>query len=191
MEKHAGGRPLKFKSVEELQGKIEEFFWSLYDFKRDMFGNKIKDDSYVEPTDKDHVKHKFDGYVIQKVKVATVTELAVYLDTYRDVLMDYENGKYDEYDENGKPQELTEVEREFNQQVDQFSNTIKKAKQMIYADTEQQLFVAGKTTGAIFSLKNNYSWRDKTEQELTNPDGSLNPFSRLNPEELRKLAESL
>jgi len=40
----------------------------------------------------------------------------------------------------------------------------------------------------IFNLKNNYNWKDKTEQELSNPDGTLRPYSALKVDELRKLA---
>lgn len=60
-EKHAGGRPLKFTSVEELQTKIDIYFnecdphWiEEYDWikKRDSSGKLVKDedgqDVYVE-----------------------------------------------------------------------------------------------------------------------------------------------
>ena len=52
---------------------------------------------------------------------------------------------------------------------------------------EQMLF-SPSPTGTIFNLKNNYGWKDKTEQEISNPDGSLNPYNTLSAEELRKLA---
>lgn len=41
----------------------------------------------------------------------------------------------------------------------------------------------------IFRLKQRWhGYRDKTEQEITNPDGSLNPYNSLTAQELRKLA---
>lgn len=46
-----------------------------------------------------------------------------------------------------------------------FSDAIKKAKQKIAADVESRLM--GKNpTGAIFNLKNNFGWSDKTEQDI-------------------------
>lgn len=179
-EKNKGGRPLKFKSVRELEEKIEQYFLSLYEVAYDQFGNPIKDKFYKPPKeDEPEDTNPFAGYIVKKVRVATVTGLAVYLDTFRDVLIDYENGKYDDRDEDGKPIELTDQEKDINQQIDSFSNTIKKAKAMIYADTEQQLHKPGAATGAIFSLKNNYQWTDKSITEHTNPDGSLSPIVRI------------
>ena len=67
-----------------------------------------------------------------------------------------------------------------------FSDTIKKAKLRIYDATEQQLY-RGKPTGAIFSLKNNYGWEDKTKVE-TKDVGHHNPFENLSEDELRRLA---
>lgn len=180
-------KPLKFKSVEDLTKRIDEYFASLYDYARDMWGNRLKDKDY-KPKDGDE-DNPFAGWVMKKVKVATVTGLAVYLDTTRDTLMDYENGTYDDRDADGNVIELTEVEQEYNDQVAKYSDTIKRAKQMIYEDTEQQLYKSGASTGAIFSLKNNYGWRDKVEHDLNNPDGNLNPFGKLTVEELRKIAE--
>lgn len=140
------GRPLKFSSVEELQDRIEEYFKSLWEVKLDMFGNPLNDKINK-------------GYLFHKTKVATVTGLAVFLDTTRETLLDYEKGKHD-----GKSETLTKDQQLENKQIDDFSDTIKRAKLMIYEDTEQQLF-KGKPIGAIFSLKNNYGWKDKKEVE--------------------------
>jgi len=59
-EKHPGGRPLKFKTVEELQAKIDSYF-------------------------KDRVDES--GTAIKPV---TITGLALHLDTSRETLMDYQ-----------------------------------------------------------------------------------------------------
>lgn len=48
---------------------------------------------------------------------------------------------------------------------DGFLDTIKRAKQRCEAYAEEQLFVGKNVVGAIFNLKNNYGWKDKTETE--------------------------
>lgn len=100
----AWGRPLKFKSVKELQDKIED---------------------YLTTTKKEEW---------------TITWLAIHLDTFRNVLCDYE-------------------------EKDEFSNTIKKAKQMIEHSYEIDLKKRGHAW-TIFALKN-FKWRDKTESEIS------------------------
>lgn len=108
------GRPLKFKNKEELENAIEQYFLSCEDPEKPGF--------YSRPL--------------------TITSLAVYLDTSRETLLDY-------------------------QEKDEFSDTIKKAKQRIHAWTEEQLYRNTQVTGVIFNLKNNYGWKDKTEQDIT------------------------
>ena len=89
--------------------------------------------------------------VIRKVKTKqkplTVTGLAVALGTSRDVLLDYETTYSEKYPE--------------------FSNTIKEAKEQIKAYAEESLFGTN-TAGVIFSLKNNWGFKDKYETENTN-----------------------
>lgn len=69
----------------------------------------------------------------------TITGLALALDTYREVLLNY-------------------------QERDEFTDTIKKAKQKIENFAEMQLYNKDvPTTGVIFNLKNNYGWVDKQE----------------------------
>lgn len=72
----------------------------------------------------------------------TITGLALALDTSRETLLDYEV-------------------------KDQFSDTIKKAKLKCQNYTERFLYNGKNATGAIFSLKNNYGWRDKQETDVT------------------------
>lgn len=163
----AFGRPLKFQTVKELQEAIDDYFASLYEPAFDMWGNPIKNKETGEQR-------------MRKTQVATITGLAVALDTTRDLLLDYENGKHD-----GKDETLTMEQVAENQQITDFSDTIKKAKLKIYADTEQQLY-QGKSVGAIFSLKNNYGWVDKVITE-TAPQEPNNPFQNLTEDELRKL----
>lgn len=53
---------------------------------------------------------------------------------------------------------------------DIFSDTIRKAKTRIESAIEQRLFY-NNPTGSIFNLKNNFGWRDKSEKEVSGPDG--------------------
>ena len=109
---HAGGRPLKFETVEELQKKVDDYF---------------------EVTPKDEW---------------TITGLAMHLDTFRKVLCEY--GEKDEY-----------------------SNTIKQAKQKVENGYEVDLKKAGRS-GTIFALKN-FGWRDQQYQDLTSNGNNLIP----------------
>jgi hypothetical protein len=56
------------------------------------------------------------------------------------------------------------------EQKDEFLATVKKAKQRVEMEWEKYL-MAGKGSGPIFWLKNNAGWRDKTERELSGPEG--------------------
>lgn len=141
-KKNLGGRPLKFKSVKLLEKEIEKYFQSCWDFKRNMFGGRITDDTQIGYNKKTKKKSWKRGKFIKiQIKPYTVSGLAVYLETSRDILVDYGNRK-------------------------RFSNTIKRAKDIIYSYTEESLFTT-KPTGPIFSLKNNYDWKDKKEIDTT------------------------
>lgn len=53
-----------------------------------------------------------------------------------------------------------------------FSRTVKRARLRIEQDRHERLIDKEKfTAGVIFDLKNNHGWRDKSEQELSGPDG--------------------
>lgn len=79
---HAGGRPLHFKSVEELQKQIDEYFKSCWTQKIDMFGNPV----FLKNKD----GKKTDEKVMVQSKPYTITGLAVFLGTNRETLMNYE-----------------------------------------------------------------------------------------------------
>ena len=70
----------------------------------------------------------------------TITGLAVYLDTTRRTLLDYET----EYG-------------------DEFSHAIKRAKARVEAGVEQMLFIGKNAAGPIFNLKNNFGWKDQSQ----------------------------
>lgn len=146
-EKHAGGRPLKFTSVEELQKKIDAYF-------AECDPHVIDVSEWVEARDPDgKLKKDMNGlnYLVEithKVKTEqkpyTITGVALALNTSRRTLLDYES------------------------KDDEISHTIKGAKDKCEQFAEQMLFTANNVTGSIFNLKNNYdSWKDKTEQENT------------------------
>lgn len=99
------GRPMKWKTVEEVKPLIEKFF-------------------------KETPKEEW-----------TITWLALALDTSRNTLCEYE----------------------WN---DEFSNTIKKAKEMVENSYEIDLKKKG-NTWTIFALKN-FWWIDKIENDNTN-----------------------
>lgn len=110
------GRPLKFKSVKELQNKIDAYFNSCF------------------------IQKKWNR---KKIKPFTILWLCNYLDIDRKTLINYE-------DKN-----------------DEFFHTIKRAKSRVEEDIE--LWALTNTlnpTSAIFNLKNNFWWVDKTESDV-------------------------
>lgn len=87
----------------------------------------------------EELQKKIDGYFLDCLtndEPVTVTGLCLWLDTTRDVLMDYQND-------------------------DEFSYTIKKAKQRIEHAYEKRLIRRG-NAGDIFALKQ-FGWTDKQE----------------------------
>lgn len=46
---------------------------------------------------------------------------------------------------------------------DQFSDTIRRARNRVHEDVERRLMEGKAQTGAIFNLKNNFGWKDKSE----------------------------
>jgi hypothetical protein len=77
-----GGRPLKFKSVEDLQKKIDRYFRSCWTQKLDMFGNPL----FI----KNKNGKKTNRRLLVQFKPYTITGLAVALDTDRATLIHYE-----------------------------------------------------------------------------------------------------
>jgi len=133
------GRPLLFSSVEELETKIEAYFKSCWDYKRDMFGGRLEDKVHTGEVKNGKKQWEHIGYIMEQVRPYTVSGLAVYLKTSRETLMNYEK-------------------------KEAYFDTIKCAKDRIYAYVEERLFTS-RPTGPIFSLKNNYGWKDKHVRE--------------------------
>lgn len=147
-----GGRPLKFPNADMLQKQIDAYFVSC-----DPHMEEITE--WVQARSKDGQLKKDENGLNYLVKVThrvmtqqipyTITGLALALDTSRETLLEYEG----------------EVEgREKSDPM--FADTIKKAKLKIQNYLEQNLQAAS-PTGTIFNLKNNYGWKDKSEQDIT------------------------
>lgn len=90
-------------------------------------------------------------------EVPSVCGLGCSLDLSRQSLLNYENSL-----ENGRLVSLDDNAKA------EIVDTIKRAKLFIEYSYEKALFTNGKTIGAIFTLKNNYNWKDKQEIEQTN-----------------------
>lgn len=134
-EKNKGGRPLKFKSAAELEKKINEYF----DSCMQEHWEPIKVDGRIEWVP---VLDKDGNIMMIEKEPLTLTGLALYLDTDRRTLLNYEENA-------------------------EFFPTIKKAKVRIEQYAEKQLFntSAKNIAGVIFNLKNNYGWKDKQDIE--------------------------
>jgi len=149
------GRPPKFKTVEEFQDKIAEYFRSCWTQKIDMYGNPV--------FEKDNKGIKTEERVMVQTKPYTITGLAVFLGTTRDLLLDYEKKK-------------------------KYSDTVKRAKSIIYAYAEEFLYSGKNPTGAIFNLKYNWNWSEKTEIDLTTNGESI--LQNISDEKLDQLIQS-
>ena len=118
-----------------------------------MMGRPLKFESVEQ------LKESIDFYFSDTPKEQwTVTGLALALNTYRDVLMDYHHGKYDEEDRD-------------------FSNTIKRAKEMIHNVYELDLRLKGRSSD-IFALKN-FGWRDQQNIDHTNKGDKFESIKEL------------
>ena len=102
-------------------------------------------------------------------KHLTFTGLCIALGIVKNTYWDYEDGKYDT-----------------DEQV--FSTPLKDLKQRVENYAESRLF-GNNPTGAIFALKN-YGWKDKTETEITGPNGGpleVSNVSALSDDQLRQV----
>lgn len=148
------GRPLKFKTVEELEEKMNAYFDECdreEDTREWMHGEEVEIDG------KGHCKEcegivwyeKFNkptrGCILMNGELKlkerySITGLALALDTTRQTLVNYEA-------------------------KDEFIDAIKKAKLRVENQYEIALQKSGKS-GDIFALKN-FDWKDKSETDIT------------------------
>lgn len=146
------GRPPKFDSVEELQRRIDDFFaWCdphIEYIEVPVFVSTQK----VWIVDRQLVRTEQQPY--------TISGLAVFLDTTRVTLLDYEHLAAEDPD--NLPVHLRKTDPKI---LRDFSYTIKKAKAKIESYVERRL-LSGSPIGPIFNLKNNFKqWEDKTVVE--------------------------
>lgn len=150
MGKHPGGRPLKFKSVKELQEKIDAYFADCdphpeqvirYEWhkKTEVVKDAKGKEKEIEVDDRSVKPKEIIEWSMSNQKHYTITGLANFLQTSRETLINYENR-------------------------DEFFDTIKAAKARCEEQWEN-LLIGSNATGPIFNLKNNYGWKDKTELE--------------------------
>ena len=171
-------RPLKFKTKKELSDKIQAYF----DFckphiaERPVLQYKVREQR-VDPKTKKKVwiirdmkrgesyNHIIEGkekYITEEEPVS-ITGLAVFLDTTRETLLDY-------------------------QAKDEFSDTITRAKNFIHSYAESSLWKVKSVNGIIFNLKNNWGWKDQSEVfQKDIPTG----FEELSDDELNQKIEEL
>lgn len=50
---------------------------------------------------------------------------------------------------------------------EEFFDTIKELREQVHESVEERLLSGVAQTGCIFNLKNNFNWKDKTEQEVS------------------------
>jgi hypothetical protein len=132
--KNPVGRPPAFKTKEELEGKIQEYF--------DYCDNRIKSV---------YVKDIGDNIQMAHPAPYTMSGLARRLGIDRDTLINYSH-------------------------KDNFSALIKEAREKVQEDVETRLMETSNQSGAIFNLKNNFGWKDKTETDLTSGGDKLQPL---------------
>jgi hypothetical protein len=136
------GRPLKFKSVEELGIAINLYF---DDCDKEYGTRKWAHDEIVDGQCQNcFAKAETKGCMLisgemKRKRPYTITGLALALDTSRETILDYE-------------------------EKDEFSDTVRRAKLKIHNFGEECLFDPKvPTNGVKFSLANNYAWKEKSE----------------------------
>jgi hypothetical protein len=152
MTKHAGGRPLKFKDVKELQEKIVAYFadcdphpeqrvyFKFYEMEEGYRNAKGELKTHMI-TDRTRPPEEIEEWRVSDQKPYSVTGLANFLETSRETLINYEKR-------------------------DEFFDTIKRAKSKIEHYWELEL-LGSHPTGPIFNLKNNYGWKDQSQVDNT------------------------
>lgn len=142
-ERNLGGRPMKFKSVAELEKKCEDYFESCYEnytVKMADGKKKMKNGKY---------RKKYKEVERQRlIRPLTITGLALALGTNRQTLLEYQG-------------EVAGREKS----DPRYADTIKKAKLICENFAEEYLYSGRAPVGAIFNLKNNYNWKEETQVE--------------------------
>ena len=145
---HHVGRPLKFENVEELKKKIERYFADCDPHVESgvrltpvMVRRYRGEETLLKPKKSERPDEwRMLPYMhITEQKPYTITGLAIWLNTTRELLISYERREA-------------------------FSDTIKRAKSIIHAFWEAALFDSNvNPAGVIFNLKNNWGWKDSAK----------------------------
>lgn len=94
----------------------------------------------------------FDTWIEAKgYKYKTVTRLAEYLDTTRQTLINYQDGKQQGIDD---------------AEADKIRHVLSRVKQSLEADEHDRLYDRNTARGAEFSLKNNHGWSDRQSLDI-------------------------
>ena len=161
-----GGRPNKFETPEELEKLIQHYFDSItkteyaWNVKTEGKGKSKK--IIIEPILNNAGEQvTYTSYY----EIPTVTGMCLHIGISRSTLFEYEK-------------------------KEEFTNTIKSAKDRIEKYNEEQLYRREQVTGVIFNLKNNFGWRDKQEQEVTATNNNYNyDMSKLSTEQLEHICK--
>ena len=114
------------------------------------------------------------NYCNENSKPFTMSGLALFLDCSRMTLYQYEN-------------ELIKFNNISEEDKKRIIDTVKRAKRMVEAYQEEQLFLGKSPVGTIFSLKNNFNWKDAQEINNNTNISAINPIQQLSTEEIKQL----
>ena len=114
------------------------------------------------------------NYCNENSKPFTMSGLALFLDCSRMTLYQYEN-------------ELIKFNNISEEDKKRIIDTVKRAKRMVEAFQEEQLFLGKSPVGTIFSLKNNFNWKDAQEINNNTTVSTSNPIQQLTTEEIKQL----
>ena len=149
------GRPVKYKTAEELEKRIDEYFNSCW---ADVpvigsYGPVMVPDPATPGEKKVLTEYK-------QIRPYTITGLAVFLDLTRQGLLEY------------------------SEKSEEFSDAIIRAKSKVEQFAEEQLYLCKSANGPQFNLTNNFGWKNKTEVDQT-IKGEINvTVSQMSDEEL-------
>ena len=114
------------------------------------------------------------NYCNENSKPFTMSGLALFLDCSRTTLYQYEN-------------ELIKFHNMSEEDKLRIMNAVKRAKRMVEAYQEEQLFIGKSPVGTIFSLKNNFNWKDTQEINNNTNISAVNPIQQLSTDEIKQL----
>lgn len=154
------GRPKRWKSVKKLQNAIERYVKSC--FEQYIYYAPVLDSQGKPKLDDKNTPLTEPQVKFKQIKPLTITGMCMSIDCSRQTLSVYADNP-------------------------KFTDTIRKARLLIEQSTEE-----GISTGSvnaqigIFSLKNNFNWKDKTEVENTMKVEGVKEINYIKPIEIEK-----